>query len=446
MEGKDIVIPDLKQVEEELSKDELISVLFILYVNHPHELLNINLNSVVKGNNLEHFAQFYDNWKTLIIEALTITGLFEVINKLGISSAEAREHLSRSSIINSNVRNLFDLCEACDESTTKKFIDYIKQMCVVTKEISSDMLEVYLAKCLDDRHMTHEFLLNLIREFFVDNKNDKISKIVDKFPNFNETKNATTNSLNSYKSEKMKVLIINQEHFHNETDSKFQEFKPGENLKERKGTQKDVAALQNLFEKWKYDVTVKNDLKHDMIVYEIRKVVESTISYNGLIVCVLSHGHEGVIYGCNSIPVQIKEIKREMESKLLIGKPKILLIQACQGNNLQQSQRNLYGNVEFDGPASSREYGRGSVYADFLTFWSTIAGFASVRNREEGTWFIQELVNEITSLHETNHLMDICTAVIDKVYKKSAPGNEIMLPKLETTFVKNFYFPKTKQL
>lgn len=175
------------------------------------------------------------------------------------------------------------------------------------------------------------------------------------------------------------------------------------------------------------------------------KATQASKCFSGLIMCLLSHGHEGIVYGHNSIPVKIKDIKSVMSSKLLIGKPKILLIQACQGDKLQKSQRIRSSDVEYDGPGSSREYVSGSVCADFLTFWSTIEGFASVRHPEDGSWFMQELVSKIRSRHNSHHLMDICTAVINEVYSKRAYGNEFMLPKLETTFTKTFYFPKVEE-
>lgn len=187
---------------------------------------------------------------------------------------------------------------------------------------------------------------------------------------------------------------------------------------------------------------VKNNLKHDELIIETVKATQNAKSSDGLIVCLLSHGQEGIVYGHNSIPVRIKDIKTVMSSQVLIGKPKILIIQACQGNSLQKSQRIRSLDVEYDGPCSSREAKNGSMFADFFTFWSTVEGFASIRHPEDGSWFIQEIINKIKSQHNSHHLMDICTSVINEVHSKRVYGNEFMLPKLETTFTKTFYFPK----
>lgn len=86
----------------------------------------------------------------------------------------------------------------------------------------------------------------------------------------------------------------------------------------------------------------------------------------------------------------------------------------------------------------------GSVYADFLIFWSTIEGFASVRHIDNGSWFIQEVVRKIRELHKDHHLIDICTAVIKEVSLKRGSKDECMLPKLEATFTRSFRFPEAK--
>lgn len=44
---------------------------------------------------------------------------------------------------------------------------------------------------------------------------------------------------------------------------------------------------------------------------------------------------QGLIYGCNSVPVKIKEIQSIIVSKELLNKPKILILQSCQGEETQ---------------------------------------------------------------------------------------------------------------
>lgn len=226
MENKDILIQDLKLVEKELTKEELTSVLFILNAKNLRNLANINFESPEDKNYLETFAKHQNNWKTLIIEALTVAGLFEIVNNLGIQSSEAREHLSRSSsITDANVKILYEICEMCDEGTTNRFIEFINYHCDSDQKSNRNQLEIYFAKLLIDRKITLSNF-NLLKNFLIHLKDDKIREIVEKFPVYDE---AATSNENHYKSQKMNVLIINQETFYRETSPQLKQLLPPEN-------------------------------------------------------------------------------------------------------------------------------------------------------------------------------------------------------------------------
>jgi len=53
--------------------------------------------------------------------------------------------------------------------------------------------------------------------------------------------------------------------------------------------------------------------------------------------CVMSHGEEGHVFGSDGLPVLIKDMMSPFKPcPQLTGKPKIFLIQACQGKTTQQ--------------------------------------------------------------------------------------------------------------
>ena len=332
---------------------------------------------------------------------------------------------------------------------------------------NENMLEFFLLHALSSQLIKCAPLLDdcdfsFLTNFFHKNKCEKVVRLLKEFPKrsnlLDNAKNDSFNTVNltspkeqkaprpmiEYSSKHMKVLIINQQNFYRETNPELTAMLPDHDLSERKGTGKDTEALKSLFESFGYQTTVRNDLTHMEILKEVEEATKNASLVDGLIVCVLSHGHEGIVYGKNSIPVRIKDIKRIIASKLLLGKSKMLIVQACQGENLQKSVRKVSLKTEFDGPSQSTIIS-GSVFADFLTFWSTIEGFASVRHIDNGSWFIQELVRKIRELHQEQHFMDICTNVISEVSAKRGYRDECMLPKLETTFTKNFRFPETKK-
>lgn len=467
MEQNNIDPGDLIYLEEDLTREELTSILFLLYGGEKSQWILEKL-SQRSENLLNDFATHHTNWKTLVIEALTIVRIFEIVNNLGIKSSEAREHLRKFSITNQGLKLLYQLCETTLQDTTDKLISYIKKHCDSARKCNEKQLEFYLlhaissqiikiAPSLDDCDFS--FIVN----FFNKNKCDEVEALLKEFPKrSNSLDNANNNSFNTilptlmlptssktpsvtdeYPATKMQVLIINQQSFYRETNPELIHLLPDHDLNDRKGTSKDMEALQLLFEEFYYQVTIKSNQKHTEILTEVEKATKRASLSDGLIVCVLSHGHEGIVYGHNSIPVRIKDIKKVMASKILLGKSKIFLIQACQGENLQKSVKKIIPKHEFDGPSQSTVMS-GSVFADFLIFWSTIEGFASVRHIDNGSWFIQELVRKIRELHRDQHLMDICTAVIKEVSLKRGYKDECMLPKLEATFTRNFRFPESK--
>ena len=95
------------------------------------------------------------------------------------------------------------------------------------------------------------------------------------------------------------------------------------------------------------------------IINSIHQIAVKSIVYDSVIICILSHGIEGstahlkmieilnnitlnkiitgVVYGANSIPVTIKEIDQTLANATgLLNKPKMILIQACQGPEIQK--------------------------------------------------------------------------------------------------------------
>jgi caspase 8 len=472
MESKDIEIGDLKYLEEDLSRDELVSVAFLLYGGEkPKWILDKLENNPGKPNLLEEFAKSHVNWKLMVIEALAVVQVFECLKNLGVSAAEAREFVRKSELINPGLKLLYELCEILEKDTTDKFINFIKEQCNSAAIENVGQLEIFLLHAIVDEKIKIMPSLDacdfaLIHQFknVIASDNSPVDEIFEKFPSKPNTLDNSNNSnfnnssetqlrateqiqvalantlLDSYATKKMLVLIINQQTFVRATNVELIKMMPDHNLTERKGTTKDMEALQALFESFKYHVITKSDLTHVEILREVDKTTKQSSKFDGLIVCVLSHGHEGIFYGSDSIPVFVKDIKETMSSKILLDKPKIIFIQACQGSNLQRSVKKIIPLTEHDGPSQSSLVS-GSTRADFLIFWSTIEGFASVRHVETGSWFIQALVQKIRESCKGQNLLDICTAVIKEVSSKRGYRDECMLPKLESTFTRNFRFP-----
>ena len=96
----------------------------------------------------------------------------------------------------------------------------------------------------------------------------------------------------------------------------------------------------------------------------------------------------------------------------LAGKPKMLFIQACQGNRFDAGVT-MFNQIEYDN--SSNLCFKIPKYADFLIAYSTVPGFFSWRNTINGSWFIQALCKELDELSKKEDLLTLLTFVCQTV-------------------------------
>nr|4QUI_A Chain A, Caspase-3 [Homo sapiens]4QUI_B Chain B, Caspase-3 [Homo sapiens] len=209
---------------------------------------------------------------------------------------------------------------------------------------------------------------------------------------------------NSYKMDYPEMglcIIINNKNFHKSTG-----------MTSRSGTDVDAANLRETFRNLKYEVRNKNDLTREEIVELMRDVSKEDHSKRSSFVCVLlSHGEEGIIAGTNG-PVDLKKITnffRGDRCRSLTGKPKLFIIQACRGTELDCG-------IETDsGVDDDMACHKIPVEADFLYAYSTAPGYYSWRNSKDGSWFIQSLCAMLKQYADKLEFMHILTRVNRKV-------------------------------
>ncbi|XP_043989171.1 caspase-8-like isoform X1 [Gambusia affinis] len=245
-------------------------------------------------------------------------------------------------------------------------------------------------------------------------------------------------------------LIINNENFYS--------------LKQRRGTDKDAESLAEVFSWLGFKVLMCKDQTRDQMERTLEVVAslrdeekqlqllelgvqewrvgclsapQQPVGHgDAFVCCILSHGSLGKVYGVDSQPLAIKEIKRHfVATKLpaLTGKPKVFLIQACQHEkNVQQGV--LLKDVEEDSAPSIPEE------SDFLVAISTVEDYVSFRHPIDGSWFIQSVCKQLklhcpsgedftSILHRVNHMVGQQEGSVCVGLKKQVPEVKFTLRK-----------------
>ncbi|XP_055624552.1 caspase-8 [Toxorhynchites rutilus septentrionalis] len=476
---------DLGFIESELPFEDKVSLLFLLYGQRDPKYLQQTL--AVASRVPEEDTQFLidwvnymkTDWQSELLEALVIVQANLCLIKCGHDADELRDrylpHVPElATFVHPILKGLYLLCERMEESVGEKLVKYlVHKYCIInnggeyfeivildliTRDLiklgskstgeECDLLTLIASFKELDLYALSDYCKSIANHFNkdiigkqnqADNAKDSINFRQIPSDSKQPDKSVKISQLESYYITKANagiVLIINQFKFYRETNPELTELLPLKPLNDRRGTEVDKDAIINLFTELGYRLILKENIPH----LEILKQVENAVSqiesaHCSLVVCLLSHGQEGMVYGSNSIPVSVKAVERTMASEKLTGKPKLLFVQACQGLDLQAAVE--IPRLEHDGPSSERT---ASIFVDFLVAWSTVPGFASVRHIEKGSWFIQELCQKLKQLRQGNHIMDILTAVINDVSSKRGYGNECMVPIIYSTLRKRLYF------
>ncbi|XP_014676812.1 PREDICTED: caspase-3-like [Priapulus caudatus] len=181
-----------------------------------------------------------------------------------------------------------------------------------------------------------------------------------------------------------RAIIINNKLFH-----------PRTQMSERSGTDTDASSLYVQLSKLGFDVSRYDNLRAKEMVRVMEAAArEDHTDADCFAAAILSHGEEGVVFGADG-EVGIDALTAPFKGprcKSLVGKPKIFIIQACRGTELDHgvdaSDAESGGRDEDEADAVAVQ--RIPVEADFLMFDPFLpAGYYSWRNSARGSWFVQ---------------------------------------------------------
>lgn len=122
-----------------------------------------------------------------------------------------------------------------------------------------------------------------------------------------------------------------------------------------------------------------------------------------LVCCVLSHGLEGRVCGVDGDKIDILKLTEPFigtRCPSLAGKPKLFFIQACQGKKYQCGVDLDGDEPEDSGLDTDVVQMRKCIpsHADFLLGISTVPDFVSFRDRQQGSWYIQSLCQNLVEM------------------------------------------------
>lgn len=113
---------------------------------------------------------------------------------------------------------------------------------------------------------------------------------------------------------------------------------------------------------------------------------------DAFVCCILSHGEKSAVLGIDGEPLCIKQIIRTFKAtrqSALVCKPKMFLIQACQGKGTHHGV--LLKDLQTDDCHSLSI----PEEADILVATATVEDYVSFRHTIHGSWFIQSLCQQL---------------------------------------------------
>lgn len=231
-------------------------------------------------------------------------------------------------------------------------------------------------------------------------------------------------------------LIINQENFYPSRQS-IELNNQMDPLQTRTGSTKDRIALEKTMSLFNFVVNSRSDLGHKEMINFIKDNIKNNIHEDDsmFMLCILSHGVRGHIFAADSVKIKVEDIQKLLDSdeaKKLHCIPKVLIIQACQVIENQNSY------LTTDSPL-------GNIFikkSDFLVYWATAPEYEAIRHITKGTVFIQNLCKAIRLYGNKKHLSDIFTIVNNTVTNYCMKLNHPQVPIYENSLRRALYLFK----
>ena len=168
-------------------------------------------------------------------------------------------------------------------------------------------------------------------------------------------------------------------------------------MDDRQGSEHDVPKLKKLFEDLGFKVTAKENLNKSLLTKELDAMASKDHSrYDCFVLWLMSHGDKDLVYGSDGEEIlleTVRELFSNSSCRSLDGKPKVFFIQACRGDR----DEFVESDKPNPAPQKSLPLSKGCEAANqvshsrthFLEAYSTVDGFVSYRNKDQGSYYVQ---------------------------------------------------------
>lgn len=243
-------------------------------------------------------------------------------------------------------------------------------------------------------------------------------------------------------------------------------------LDPRKGGEVDDEVLRKVFTELDYMVTVQRNLT----AQDMRLCIESFSrrpehrTVDSCVLCLLSHGVEGAVYGTDGQLLQLDWVFESFDNAhcpLLQNKPKMFFIQACRGEDMDSGVEQIDGPSRTCSPSCEQldagregqsdtnlrqrdDLGRPRIKlpqrSDMICGFASLKGTAAMRNTKRGSWFIQDLNTVLRLRAKDTHLADMLVQVNGRIKEREghAPGTAHHrckeMSEFTSSLCKDFYF------
>uniref|UniRef100_UPI00358EAFED caspase-2 n=1 Tax=Myxine glutinosa TaxID=7769 RepID=UPI00358EAFED len=213
------------------------------------------------------------------------------------------------------------------------------------------------------------------------------------------------------------------------------DFLEGLGLDRRAGGEIDRANIEVLLEQLGLSVSTLHNLKGKEMEVELTKFArkEEHSEADMAAVVILSHGIDGAVYGADGALLSVERVFSLFDNgscPRLQQKPKVFLIQACRGGELD------HGVEQADGPSLHNGSGRGRAVmnkttrlptsSDIIYGYACLRGTMALRNTRRGSWYMEAVTNVFSQHAKDMHVADMLVQVnsIIKAREAIAPGTD----------------------